>query len=221
MEIDFEKLQPLRLATGSHRKGSGYGCAMNVVSYLNGDEVITDYPACSAVPLADAVQRLNDFLGRANGTLETSEMPEIIDADSPGGLHIQRVLSPADALTVIELGVMTIGTAVPGLTEGQMDTWARTIANDCSDPELGRRLHVHWVNIWEAHVTSKAKYPEQLALRFLDNSVPFGAAVEFVRAAILTWRKVFDLGNAPRADASSIHKTLLSVGTGNNEGMQA
>ena len=29
--------EPLRLATGSHAAGSGQGCAMNVISWENGD----------------------------------------------------------------------------------------------------------------------------------------------------------------------------------------
>lgn len=51
---------PLRLARGSHEEGSGKGCAMNVISYINGDTKITDYPVCSARPLARLVQSLND-----------------------------------------------------------------------------------------------------------------------------------------------------------------
>ena len=47
--------QPLRLAKGSHQPGSGKGCAMNVISYINGDSKITDYPECSARPLASLV----------------------------------------------------------------------------------------------------------------------------------------------------------------------
>jgi hypothetical protein len=53
---------PLRLATGSHRAGSGKGCAMNVVSWENGDTTITDYPACADRMLAAVVQRVNDLL---------------------------------------------------------------------------------------------------------------------------------------------------------------
>ncbi len=52
--------QPLRLATGSHARGSGKGCAMNVVSWENGDTTITDYPACADRMLAAVVQRVND-----------------------------------------------------------------------------------------------------------------------------------------------------------------
>ena len=35
---------PLRLAVGSHKAGSGRGCAMNVISWENGDSRISDMP---------------------------------------------------------------------------------------------------------------------------------------------------------------------------------
>src|ERR1700730_17138480 len=55
---------PLRLAKGSHQPGSGKGCAMNVISYINGDAQITDFPVCSARPLAALVQSCNALLPR-------------------------------------------------------------------------------------------------------------------------------------------------------------
>lgn len=51
---------PLRLAVGSHGAGSGAGCAMNVVSWENGDLTISDLPPCSDPLLAKIVQRVND-----------------------------------------------------------------------------------------------------------------------------------------------------------------
>ncbi|EUA42531.1 gp57 domain protein [Mycobacterium xenopi 4042] len=47
--MDLDRItHPLRLAKGSHRPGSGKGCAMNVISYVNGETEITDFPTCSA-----------------------------------------------------------------------------------------------------------------------------------------------------------------------------
>lgn len=87
--LDLDRItHPLRLARGSHKRGSGKGCAMNVISYINGDVEITDYPSCSARPLARLVQNLNDRL-----------------ADSDG------FLSPENAVTVLDLGWQTVGTA--------------------------------------------------------------------------------------------------------------
>lgn len=80
--------QPLRLAKGSHQPGSGKGCAMNVVSYTNGDTVITDYPNCSARPLAVLVQMVNDALAGVDG-----------------------FLSPENSVIALDLGWRTVGTA--------------------------------------------------------------------------------------------------------------
>jgi hypothetical protein len=87
--LDLDRItNPLRLATGSHQPGSGKGCAMNVISYINGDTKITDYPECSARPLARMVQAINDRLGGPDG-----------------------FLSPQDSLIVLDLGWQTVGTA--------------------------------------------------------------------------------------------------------------
>ena len=55
MDLD-RTTHPLRLARGSHQPGSGKGCAMNAISYINGDEQITDFPATSA-PVAGIRRR--------------------------------------------------------------------------------------------------------------------------------------------------------------------
>jgi hypothetical protein len=55
-----EICEPLRLAVGSHQAGSGKGCAMNVISWENGDQMISDMPACADPMLARIVQRVND-----------------------------------------------------------------------------------------------------------------------------------------------------------------
>jgi hypothetical protein len=89
MSIDLDRItHPLRLASGSHQPGSGKGCAMNLISYINGDVEITDYPACSARPLARLVQELNDLLAGPDG-----------------------FLSPENSLIVLDLGWQTVGTA--------------------------------------------------------------------------------------------------------------
>jgi hypothetical protein len=61
---------PLRLAVGSHAAGSGKGCAMNVVSWENGDRTITDFPKCTDQLMTRLVQRLNDqFCTHRDGDL--------------------------------------------------------------------------------------------------------------------------------------------------------
>lgn len=87
--MDLERItHPLRLARGSHNAGSAKGCAMNVISYINGDEQSTDFPATSARPLAAFVQLCNDQLAGPDG-----------------------YLSPEDAMLALDLGWLTVGTA--------------------------------------------------------------------------------------------------------------
>jgi hypothetical protein len=87
--MDLDRItNPLRLARGSHQPGSGKGCAMNVISYINGDEQISDFPATSARPLASFVQLCNDLLAGPDG-----------------------YLSPENSLLVLDLGWLTVGTA--------------------------------------------------------------------------------------------------------------
>ena len=80
---------PLRLAIGSHKAGTGKGCAMNVISWENGDTEITDMPACSHPFLTRIVQRVNDSICTHR------------DAD---------LLCAECSLTVLDLGHRTVGT---------------------------------------------------------------------------------------------------------------
>jgi hypothetical protein len=87
--MDLDRIMhPLRLAKGSHQPGSGKGCAMNVISYINGDTQITDFPDCSARPLAAFVQLCNDLLAGPDD-----------------------YLSAENSLLALELGWQTVGTA--------------------------------------------------------------------------------------------------------------
>jgi len=97
--MDLDRItNPLRLARGSHQPGSGKGCAMNVISYINGDEQITDFPATSARPLASFVQLCNDLLAAPDG-----------------------YLSPENSLLVLDLGWLTVGTA--DVADAVMHIW--------------------------------------------------------------------------------------------------
>ena len=61
---------------------------MDAISYITGDEQITDFPECSARPLAAFVQWCNDLLAGPDG-----------------------YLSPEDSILALDLGWQTVGTA--------------------------------------------------------------------------------------------------------------
>lgn len=71
---------------------------MNAISYINGDEQITDFPATSARPLAAFVQTCNDLLAGPDG-----------------------FLSPEDSFLALDLGWLTVGTA--DVADDVMHTW--------------------------------------------------------------------------------------------------
>ena len=100
---------PLRLAVGSHEAGSGRGCAMNVISWENGDTTITDYPDCADRLLAKIVQRVND-------TICTHR-----DGD---------LLCPACSVEVLALGHRIVGTGTHLLAElERRRVWVRVAAD--------------------------------------------------------------------------------------------
>jgi hypothetical protein len=92
-----ETLQPLRLAVGSHKAGTGKGCAMNVISWENGDQQITDYPKCADPFLARVVQIVND----EHCTHRSKDRTDM-DRD---------LLCPACSVDVLTLAHRTVGTS--------------------------------------------------------------------------------------------------------------
>jgi hypothetical protein len=75
-------------------RGDGFNnlCAMQSISWQRGDVEITDFPECSSKHLAVLVQYLNDTL-----------------AD-----EMTMLLSPKDAMAVLDLGWKTVGTGNAG-----------------------------------------------------------------------------------------------------------
>ena len=123
MSLDLDRItHPLRLARGSHQPGSGKGCAMNVISYINGDAKITDFPECSARPLARMVQALNDRLAGPDG-----------------------FLSPENSVIVLDLGWLTVGTA-----DTPREIAWRWLADLLVHPEMGIVTTVRRVDVRDA-----------------------------------------------------------------------
>jgi hypothetical protein len=100
---------PLRLAVGSHRAGSGKGCAMNVISWESGDTTITDLPACADRMLALIVQMVNDRICTHR------------DGD---------LLCPACSVKVLDLAHRIVGTGTHPLTALERQrVWVRVAAD--------------------------------------------------------------------------------------------
>ena len=131
MSLDLDRItHPLRLARGSHQPGSGKGCAMNVISYINGDAKITDYPECSARPLARMVQALNDRLAGPDG-----------------------FLSPENSVIVLDLGWLTVGTA-----DTPREIAWRWLADLLVHPEMGIVTTVRRVDVRDALIHMATLY---------------------------------------------------------------
>jgi hypothetical protein len=108
--MDLDRIiNPLRLARGTHQPGSGRGCAMNVISYIEGDEQVTDFPASSARPLSLLVQSSNDLLAGPDG-----------------------YLSPENSVVALDLAWLTVGTA--GIADDVVHAW---VAELLTNPTWG------------------------------------------------------------------------------------
>src|SRR3984957_3301647 len=112
-QMDLDRItHPLRLARGSHQRGSGKGCAMNAISYTNGDERITDFPTCSARPLAVLVQACNDLLAAPGGylspehsvlALELAWLAELLTTPVWGVVQYAKITEVKAILDIAEL----------------------------------------------------------------------------------------------------------------------
>ena len=239
-------IHPLRLARGSHQPGSGKGCAMNVISYINGDTTITDFPDCSAEPLAKLVQMLNDRLAGPDG-----------------------FLSPEDSVLVLDLGWLTVGTAdTPaqivwrwlsellidpehGVVQYASDTDGveiRRVAELCLRGAAGEKVSAHeWLSARyaavasssavsaAAHISSAASaYTSSSSASYAASYAAYAAAyaaasayasyaaytvkaeAAFTRWAIQRWRDFAGLDNQ-RPDHDAINIALSRISTGSEE----
>lgn len=167
-----------RLSAGA---GDGVNrmCGMQVISWINGDTEITEFPSCSARPLAILVQRCNDDL-----------------ADP-----ITGYLSPEDSLLVLDLASQTVGTSeLPDLL---MRSWSlETVHN----PDWGvaryatgreRALLFNAVSFDSVSVISCASY-----------ATKYRRLVEFTRGAITCWRRLAELDTPANVDAAVVDDAL-------------
>jgi hypothetical protein len=148
--------RPLRLVKGSYRPELGKWCAMNAISYISGDEHITDFPPTSARPLAAFVQLCNDLLAGPDG-----------------------YLSPENSVLAIELGGQTIQTA--GVADDVVHGW---VAELLSNPVWGVVQYVE--NAAAAAIFDIAKLHRKLASGEMPPISAWDSADRTARAVIAT-----------------------------------
>src|SRR5690606_32525120 len=108
LNIDFDYKVP-RLGVGAGPADGSRMCAMQVISWENGDTTITDLPACSDPMLARIVQCVNDtFCDHRDGDL----------------------LCPECSIKVLDLAHRTVGTGTLDLSElDRCRVWVRVAAD--------------------------------------------------------------------------------------------
>jgi hypothetical protein len=149
--------EPLRLAVGSHLRGSGYGCAMNVIAWETGDPDISDLPACSDKFLARMIHGVNDSLCK-HTELKTYEISTGPGEDDPVVQREARLLCPACSMKALDLAHRTVGTYLVG--NGGLEVWMQILTdrlvNNVRHWERLRRRGERDAKIFMARETIKA-----------------------------------------------------------------
>ncbi|MET9262347.1 hypothetical protein [Amycolatopsis sp. NPDC004079] len=136
---------PPRLAVGSHPRSRTYACGMNVISWENGDNPISDTPSCSPFPLARMVQFVNDRYC-THTTME-------IDPDTTG---LVKVLCSPCSVKVLRLAHRTVD--APKLDMRQGWAWtAELLKRSLSDgiQEMDLRTMRDAITIATAHAEGR------------------------------------------------------------------
>ena len=193
---------PLRLAVGSHQAGSGQGCAMNVISWENGDTTITDTPDCADRMLARLVQKVND----GHCTHRDDDL-----------------LCPPCSVEVLALAHRTAGTAYHGLSvdvlcrayvliavelaESVLPAWAEAYPND-DHPQKACEAARRWLNGPDdinaaANAAKAAKAADKAAFKAAANAA-YAAANAAANAAYAATNAAYAANAANAADVPLI-----------------
>lgn len=127
--MSTKDLIPPRLAVGSHTYTRTYGCAMNVISWENGDTTISDMPSCTAEPLARMIQSVNDTYCQ-----HLDQQPR-----HGGGRGTVSLLCAPCSVEVLDLAHRTVGTTG---TPEQTRRWGWLWAEQLLIGEHGVLRHV-------------------------------------------------------------------------------
>jgi hypothetical protein len=199
---------------------------MNVISYINGDSKITDFPDCSARPLARLVQSLNDHLAGPDGFLSPEDSVTVLDlgwltmgtADTPRGV-VWRWLS--ELLVAPEWGVVKYAT--PKGAEA-----VRRVAALCVREADGERVSAtEWREARAAayvyaaadaaadaaaYAAADADAAARAAAYVYAAARAAAARVAFTRHAITRWRELAGLHQPHEIEAGAINSALTRIG---------
>lgn len=189
---------PLRLAQGSHQAGAGHGCSMNLISWIMGEPEITDFPKCSAPPLARMVQFANDMLAEFN-------LPPFQRAE-----FAVKYLSPEDSMLALDLAWSTVGTAVTD--PDTQAVWAsRMISNAMAIVQHVYPPDNHSWDLLCIATTDAHKGDYVTAARAAANAVFIAADMDamilFVEDAISLWKELNDVVS-PDADPAVVNEAI-------------
>lgn len=239
LDLELERItNPLRLSAGSHQPGSGKGCAMNVISYTNGDAKITDYPECSARPLARLVQSLNDVLAGPDGYLSPEDSVTVLDLGwlTVGTANVPREVVwqwLAELLTDPQWGVVRIGALVPGppgviravrrvagLCRRQAsgyrvsaEAWKRALPSGSAVCAPGFSAAASVVAYGLNGLAEPTAAANHAAAAFGDAEVDFTATqVDFTRWAITRWRELAGLDQPAEVTVAAVDYARELIG---------
>jgi hypothetical protein len=100
--------KPLILSRGNHKAGSGRGCGMNVISWEQGEDPISDYPGGVCTLLAGVVQSVNDAICTHTTNFRYVTSPFMAFSAGAGG-----ELCPECSAVVLDLAHRVVGSAAP------------------------------------------------------------------------------------------------------------
>jgi hypothetical protein len=169
---------------------------MNVISYINGDTKITDFPECSARPLAAFVQLSNDLLAGSDD-----------------------YLSPENGLLALELGWQTVGTA--DVADTRIHAW---VAELLASPTWGvvryaKRAARYAKSDADKAVLNIAELHRAVAAGDMPTIAAWDAADRAARAACRASKPTVHLAGLDAVRAA--YESTALVGTGHRAALDA
>lgn len=173
----YDIIKPIKLALGDSpdTAETGQGCFMNIVAFLNGDPVITDYSPCVCRSLRSIFTSTNDFLALSSET----------DLLLP---FVERALGSATTDTdVIYCRLMLVRNTMRNIGHGFIRQLDALIAELSDDPEPPNSIIQEMRSIWTATLNDMQMIDELIDHFWHTGDLSFVASDCAIRAnAILS-----------------------------------